>query len=185
MLKPRVRLLSCAVLGALLALSPVAAATARPALQPPPPEMASAPPECAADQWPWGCLAECESDGDWTANTGNGYYGGLQFGQPTWREHGGLGYAPRADLATRAEQIKVAEQVLSTQGWRAWPDCSKRYGLPDRRVHIVRDGETMWSIAEKYKVKGGWQALQEANKDKVGPDPDGLVTGTWLIIPKA
>ncbi|MFF4955188.1 transglycosylase family protein [Streptomyces chattanoogensis] len=84
---------------------------------------------CADDQWPWGCVAKCESGGNWRANTGNGYYGGLQFGQRTWRHHGGLLYAPRADLATRDEQIAVAERVLATQGWGAWPTCSRRYGL--------------------------------------------------------
>ncbi|AJT68025.2 transglycosylase family protein [Streptomyces chattanoogensis] len=84
---------------------------------------------CADDQWPWGCVAKCESGGNWRANTGNGYYGGLQFGQRTWRHHGGLVYAPRADLATRDEQIAIAERVLAIQGWRAWPTCARRYGL--------------------------------------------------------
>ncbi|MFJ9418159.1 MULTISPECIES: transglycosylase family protein [unclassified Streptomyces] len=84
---------------------------------------------CAGDQWPWGCVAKCESGGNWRANTGNGYYGGLQFGQPTWKGYGGLDYARRADLATRDEQIAIAEKVLASQGWRAWPACSKRYGL--------------------------------------------------------
>ncbi|MFG2136975.1 transglycosylase family protein [Streptomyces sp. NPDC048650] len=84
---------------------------------------------CAGDQWPWGCVAKCESGGRWDANTGNGYYGGLQFGQPTWKGFGGLEYARRADLATREEQITVAERVLAIQGWGAWPVCAKRYGL--------------------------------------------------------
>jgi nucleoid-associated protein YgaU len=188
MLKPRFRLLPCALLGALLALFPLSAATAAPAsgpaVAPPPSARGSAPQDCAKSQWPWNCLAECESSGDWAANTGNGYYGGLQFKQSTWEEHGGLQYAQRADLATRTEQIEVAEKVLSTQGWSAWPDCSKRYGLPDRRVHIVKKGETLFSIAAKYKVKGGWKALHQANKDTVGPRPDGLNVGTWLVIPE-
>ncbi|MGW7411911.1 LysM peptidoglycan-binding domain-containing protein [Streptomyces sp. NPDC054863] len=180
------RLLSCAVLGALLALSPVSAATAAracPTVQPPPVERGFGPYRCAASEWPWNCLAECESGGDWKTNTGNDYYGGLQFEQPTWEEHGGLGYAPRADLATREQQIKVAEQVLTTQGWAAWPDCSKRYGLGDRRIHIVKAGETLSSIAAKYKVKGGWKALYQANKDMIGSSPDGLNAGTWLVVP--
>ncbi|MFI9052670.1 transglycosylase family protein [Streptomyces sp. NPDC053427] len=84
---------------------------------------------CAGDQWPWGCVAKCESGGNWRANTGNGYYGGLQFGQRTWKGYGGLDYAPRADLATRDEQIAIAEKVLAAQGWRAWPACSRHYGL--------------------------------------------------------
>ncbi|UNO44289.1 transglycosylase family protein [Streptomyces sp. MST-110588] len=85
--------------------------------------------KCADDIWPWGCIAECESGGNWSANTGNGYYGGLQFRQSTWEEYGGLAYAPRADLATREQQILVAERVRESQGWNAWPECAKRYGL--------------------------------------------------------
>ncbi|MFJ6700512.1 transglycosylase family protein [Streptomyces sp. NPDC091272] len=187
MLKPRSRFLSCAVLGALLALCPLSAASAAagPAVQPMPMPAAeqSGPPSCAADQWPWGCLAECESGGNWKTNTGNSYYGGLQFGQRTWEEYGGLEYAPRADLATRGEQIKVAEEVLATQGWAAWPDCARRYGL-EGRVHIVRKGETLSSIARKYQVKGGWKALYQANEKMVGPRADGLNVGTWLVIPR-
>ncbi|MFH9422368.1 transglycosylase family protein [Streptomyces sp. NPDC017529] len=80
----------------------------------------------------WNCIAECESGGDWQKNTGNDYYGGLQFRQSTWKAHGGLAYAPRADLATRKEQIAVAKRVLRRQGWSAWPHCAKRYGLAGR-----------------------------------------------------
>ncbi|MFJ6751197.1 MULTISPECIES: transglycosylase family protein [unclassified Streptomyces] len=89
---------------------------------------------CAEKYWPWGCIAECESGGDWHINTGNGYYGGLQFWQPTWERFGGLAYARRADLATRDEQIAVAEKVLAEQGWGAWPVCAKRYGLSGKRI---------------------------------------------------
>ncbi|XIE77971.1 transglycosylase family protein [Streptomyces sp. SBR177] len=81
---------------------------------------------CVKDQWPWGCVAACESSGDWHANTGNGFYGGLQFWQPTWDEFGGRRYARRADLATRAQQIAVAEEVLRVQGWG--PGRSARSG---------------------------------------------------------
>src|SRR5215217_2834908 len=64
----------------------------------------------------WDGVAECESGGDWSINTGNGYYGGLQFSQSTWEEYGGLEFAERADLATKEEQIIVAERVLDGQG---------------------------------------------------------------------
>ncbi|WP_411059779.1 transglycosylase family protein [Streptomyces sp. E11-3] len=138
--------------------------------------------ECPPEKSPWTCLAECESSGDWQINTGNGYYGGLQFWQPTWEEHGGLAYAPRADLATREQQIKVAEEVLLTQGWEAWPQCSKRYGF-ESGSHVVRKGETLSSIAAFYRVKGGWSALYQANKKAVGRDPDRLAIGTRLVIP--
>ncbi|MGP4003406.1 transglycosylase family protein [Streptomyces sp. 8N706] len=79
----------------------------------------------------WDRLARCESGGRWNANTGNGYYGGLQFGQSTWVAHGGRAYAERADLATRREQIEVARSVLRTQGWNAWPGCSRRTRLTE------------------------------------------------------
>lgn len=74
----------------------------------------------------WDMLAMCESSGNWQINTGNGFYGGLQFWQPTWEEFGGLEFAPRADLATKQQQITVAERVLAVQGTQAWPDCSNR-----------------------------------------------------------
>lgn len=68
----------------------------------------------------WDAIAACESSGDWQANTGNGHYGGLQFSQSSWAAAGGLEYAPRADLATRAEQIAVAERLARIQGMSAW-----------------------------------------------------------------
>ncbi len=77
----------------------------------------------------WDRVAACESSGNWSINTGNGFYGGLQFVQSTWVGYGGRAYAPRADLATRAEQIAVAQRVLASQGPGAWPVCSKRAGL--------------------------------------------------------
>jgi len=77
----------------------------------------------------WDRLAMCESTQNWAANTGNGYYGGLQFDRGTWLRHGGGGYAPRADLASRAQQIAVAVTTQAVQGWGAWPFCSRRLGL--------------------------------------------------------
>ena len=81
----------------------------------------------AAD--PWQKVAACESGGNWEINTGNGYFGGLQFAQGTWEAYGGTAYAPRADLATKAQQIAVAEKVLKGQGPKAWPNCGPRAGL--------------------------------------------------------
>lgn len=85
----------------------------------------------------WDLLAnECESSGNWHINTGNGFYGGLQFHPKTWEAYGGLEFAPRADLATREQQIIVAERVAYTgygntlpQGFAAWPHCSFVLGL--------------------------------------------------------
>lgn len=73
----------------------------------------------------WSGVAQCESGGNWSINTGNGYFGGLQFSQPTWVAYGGLAYAPRADLATPAQQIAIAEKVLAGQGKGAWPVCGR------------------------------------------------------------
>jgi len=80
----------------------------------------TAAPANAASGETWDALAQCESSGNWHINTGNGYYGGLQFSQSTWAAYGGLDYAPRADLATREQQIAVAEKTLAGQGWAAW-----------------------------------------------------------------
>lgn len=83
----------------------------------------------AADVNTWNKVAACESTNNWSINTGNGFYGGLQFTQSTWKAFGGTVYAPRADLATKSQQITVAEKVLDGQGPGAWPVCSQRAGL--------------------------------------------------------
>ena len=74
----------------------------------------------------WSGVAQCESGGNWAVNTGNGYYGGLQFTNSTWAANGGTAYASRADLASASQQIAVAERVLQTQGVGAWPVCGAR-----------------------------------------------------------
>jgi LysM repeat protein len=83
----------------------------------------------AASGSTWDRLAQCESGGNWQINTGNGYYGGLQFSPSTWRAFGGGEYASSAHRASRAEQIAIAERVLARQGWGAWPACSRKLGL--------------------------------------------------------
>jgi len=77
----------------------------------------------------WDRLAGCESTNDWDINTGNGYFGGLQFSNSTWRAFGGLEFAPRADLATREQQIIVATRTQKAQGWNAWPTCTRKLGI--------------------------------------------------------
>ncbi|WP_051943893.1 transglycosylase family protein [Streptacidiphilus rugosus] len=77
----------------------------------------------------WDAVAQCESSGDWSINTGNGYYGGLQFDQSTWDAYGGQQYASRADLASKDQQIATAEKVLASQGPGAWPVCGPQAGL--------------------------------------------------------
>jgi resuscitation-promoting factor RpfA len=76
----------------------------------------------------WDAIAQCESGGNWHINTGNGYYGGLQFSRGTWQANGGGKYASTADKASRSEQIAIAERVLDGQGLGAWPVCGKKGG---------------------------------------------------------
>lgn len=83
----------------------------------------------AAPDSDWDRLAQCEAGGNWNINTGNGYYGGLQFSASTWRAYGGEEFAPYAHQATREQQIIVAERTLAAQGWGAWPACSASLGL--------------------------------------------------------
>ncbi|MBL1107219.1 transglycosylase family protein [Streptomyces sp. 5-8] len=77
----------------------------------------------AATSAEWDTVAQCESGGNWAINTGNGYYGGLQFSASTWAAYGGTQYAATADKATKGQQISVAEKVLAAQGKGAWPVC--------------------------------------------------------------
>lgn len=164
----------------LLVLASAAAVAAPP---PPRPGAPGRAVDCGpGGQWPWDCVADCESGGRWAVNTGNGFYGGLQFWQPTWEEHGGLAFAPRADLATREQQIRVGEELLGSQGWEAWPVCAKRYGLAGR-MHVVRGGDTLVAIARKRGVPGGWQALYAANRGVIGDRPGVLRIGMLLALP--
>lgn len=87
--------------------------------------IAMAAPANAAYAPNWDMLAQCESSGNWSINTGNGYYGGLQFSHSTWQAYGGTGYAHQA---SKAEQIRIAEKVLASQGPNAWPACTAKTG---------------------------------------------------------
>jgi resuscitation-promoting factor RpfA len=187
----------------------VAAATAAASAMP---VVAAVTPAQAATDSTWDRLAMCESSGRWHVNTGNGYYGGLQFWPATWRSFGGAAYAARADLATREQQIAVAERVLAVQGWGAWPACSAKLGLTasDARgarasrtaarppvatrtappaaassggVYTVRRGDTLSGIAARLKAAGGWKALWKANRAVIGPNPNLLRVGTRLAVP--
>jgi resuscitation-promoting factor RpfA len=163
----------------------------------------------AATDRTWNRLAQCESSGDWHINTGNGYYGGVQFSDSTWDGFGGERYAPRADLATRAQQIQIAEKVLDVQGWGAWPACSAELGLdsgdaagtpngPDRPSrdgdrkrrpapapngsdYTVRSGDTLSKIARAQDVDGGWRAIWRANPQL--SDPNVIEVGQRLTLP--
>jgi len=86
----------------------------------------SMPAANAVDGATWDALAQCESGGNWSINTGNGFYGGLQFTQQSWN---GVGMSGSPATATRAQQIEAGERLLAIQGWGAWPACSAKLGL--------------------------------------------------------
>ena len=85
-----------------------------------------AAPAQAAPTSVWDRVAACESGGNWHINTGNGYYGGLQFDSGTWLSNGGGSYAPRADLASREQQIAIATRLYNARGASPWPVCGQR-----------------------------------------------------------
>lgn len=105
-------------------LPPPAAPAPSPAAPGPPPVVLAAPAEL------WDSIAWCETGDDWHADTGNGRQGGLQLSPSTWMAHGGGQFAPRADEASREQQIVVADRVRAEQGWQAWSSCAD--GLPPR-----------------------------------------------------
>ncbi|MFI0513881.1 transglycosylase family protein [Streptomyces sp. WSLK1-5] len=187
----------------------------------------------AATASEWDAVAQCESGGDWSINTGNGYYGGLQFSASTWAAYGGTQYAAQANQASKSQQIAVAEKVLASQGKGAWPVCGtglssatysggssssssnsgsssntssrstdeqsasrstdrpaakktvttptgKKVKKGDGEYKVVK-GDTLSSIAEKHKVKGGWQKLFKLNKDIID-DADFIFPGQQLHL---
>jgi hypothetical protein len=167
-------------------------------------------PANAATGKTWDRLAMCESSGRWNINTGNGYYGGLQFGHPTWVGFGGKAYAKRADLASRMGQIRTAEKVLKVQGWKAWPSCSRQLGLTEAdkagdpsgtpkpapkkapkkapkgpgdgyAEYKVVPGDTLSRIAYKRHQAGGWKAVWERNRP-VLKNPNVIYVGQRLDV---
>lgn len=106
----------------------VTSPTPQPMEEPDPTEVAS-PQLTISGYGIWDRLAECESNSRWHIATGNGFYGGLQFDKATWARHGGLAYAWRADVATREQQILIAQRTQASQGWSAWPYCSRHLGF--------------------------------------------------------
>ncbi|MFJ8075228.1 transglycosylase family protein [Streptomyces sp. NPDC096176] len=166
----------------------------------------------AATTSEWDAVAQCEAGGNWSINTGNGYYGGLQFSASTWAAYGGTAFASTADQASKSQQIQIAEKVLAGQGKGAWPHCgvglssaspesgsteqskpsTERSEAPTTRSersaapapaekaapkaksfkkgdgeYKVKAGDTLSTIAEAEKVKGGWEKLFDLNKDIV------------------
>ncbi|OIJ64170.1 transglycosylase family protein [Streptomyces mangrovisoli] len=122
----------------------------------------------AADNGVWDRIAQCESGGNWHINTGNGYYGGLQFSAGTWRAYGGTAYAPRADEASRSAQIAVATKVQHAQGWGAWPVCSARAGAygsaPEHASVTTRSTESGTDRTTKSTGSAGRKASKTTTR---------------------
>ncbi|MGW3162093.1 transglycosylase family protein [Streptomyces sp. NPDC001142] len=136
----------------------------------------------AADSGTWDRVAECESGGSWSADFGNGSYGGLQLTPEVWKAYGGEAYAPRADLASRAQQIAVAEEILGDRGPQAWPSCAPLSGLATGGgLPGVDPGETSSGKpagdtgAEEGAKKTGGAGAEEGAKpaDKSSQSPSG------------
>jgi hypothetical protein len=167
-------------------------------------------PAAAATAAEWDQTAMCESTGNWAINTGNGFYGGLQFTNSTWAAYGGTAFAARADLATKTQQITIAERVLwkgyngtPPQGKGAWPVCGvglsntpynspappKRQSNPvdppdaSDGEYTVKRGDWLSTIAPKLGVDGGWQRLYEINRKVIGPNPNLIYPGMRLALP--
>ncbi|MFF2661939.1 transglycosylase family protein [Kitasatospora sp. NPDC058032] len=128
----------------------------------------------------WDALARCESGGRWSANTGNGYYGGLQFDAATWRANGGPAYAPRADRATREQQIAVAERLAGRRGLAPWAACGAR---------IARGGEPPAARAET-RERGDRPARTRPQTPAVPASPrtgaaghqvEAVAEGSWTV----
>ncbi|HLS77783.1 MAG TPA: transglycosylase family protein [Nocardia sp.] len=106
----------------------------------------------SAAQYDWDGVAQCESGGNWSINTGNGYYGGLQFSHSTWLANGGTGYAHNA---SKEEQIRVAENVLKTQGVGAWPVCGQYLTTatePEPQPQVAPLPEQLPAVPEESRV---------------------------------
>ncbi|MEU8817285.1 transglycosylase family protein [Actinoplanes sp. NPDC048796] len=201
----------------------------------------AAQPAQAAGSVNWDAVAQCESGGNWSINTGNGYHGGLQFTKSTWKAYGGGKYASTADKASRSEQIRIAEKVLDGQGIGAWPVCGKKAGSSKSYkghntsgasetkkssvkkkststhsshsthsthkkststthkssakttsthksttrtsgdFYVVRAGDTLAKIANRYQIEGGWERLAELNKSIID-DPNLIFPGQRIAI---
>ncbi|GGS10152.1 hypothetical protein Snoj_15590 [Streptomyces nojiriensis] len=127
----------------------------------------------------WNKVASCESTNNWRINTGNGYYGGLQFSQSTWRAFGGTAYAPRADLATKDQQIAVAEKVLKGQGPGAWPNCGKQAGLTRSGPAPAVTPQTQTQVQVQAPV------VRTAPEQGTGPRPTGtsVLPNPYVVAP--
>ncbi|MDO4910068.1 MAG: DUF3235 domain-containing protein [Corynebacterium sp.] len=151
--------------------------------------LTNTPQASAAPDSDWDRLAQCESGGNWQINTGNGFFGGLQFTKSTWEGFGGTMYAPYAHLATREQQIVIAERVLAGQGWGAWPACSAKLGLnsgatqrdADAALSYLPDfgGLNLNFLSALNSPAGLGQAVAEQNPNQAVDTLYSAVTGVF------
>ena len=122
---------------------------------------AAAPAANAAPASTWDALAQCESGGNWATNTGNGFYGGLQFTQQSWN---GVGMSGSPMNASREQQIEAAERLLAQQGWGAWPACSSKLGLSGNATPSYTDpGAAQQEVAPQAQAQQSYsEPVQEA-----------------------
>ena len=129
-------------------------------------------PANAASEDTWDAVAECESGGDWSINTGNGHYGGLQFNESTWEGFGGTEYASNAADASREQQIAVAERVLQEQGPGAWPSCGQEAGLTaDGGLENQEVSAGSGEAEEQGEAEGQTQDQAETSESEVQSAP--------------
>ncbi|MGW5117140.1 transglycosylase family protein [Streptomyces noursei] len=165
------------------------------------PAAAAPPPSSGTD---WDQIAACESSGNWHTNTGNGYHGGLQIAPSTWRAYGGGRYAPRADLASRAEQIAIGERIAQDRGLSPWPNCGVQGAAtsdraassrgpappsaeahrttPRRGTYTVRPGDCLSDIAHHTDAPGGTSNLYALNRARLRNGPDRIYPGQRLRL---
>src|ERR1700724_239346 len=129
----------------------------------------------AATDGEWDRVAHCESGNNWGINTGNGYQGGLQFSPSTWRSAGGADFAPAANMASRDQQIAVAERVLARQGRGAWPVCGVGLSGPTQRTAPARPAVNEFLTLDAPELTGdapGAEPVVEALDVSTAPDPE-------------
>jgi LysM repeat protein len=146
----------------------------------------------AAPDSTWDAVAKCESGGNWSISTGNGFQGGLQFTPSTWRAFGGTTFASSANHASREEQIAVAERVLAKQGWNAWPVCSRKAGARGTSAtpRVVAADAPAKSVGSKPSthttpVSSGKHALRPAPGTPPLGTPTGLPGTNNPVVPAA
>src|SRR5512147_2543183 len=132
----------------------------------------------AATASQWDTVAQCESGGNWHINTGNGYYGGLQFSKSTWNGYGGQQYAARADLASRSDQIAIAEEVLDGQGIGAWPVCGKKGGS-SKHYSSTSDGGSRKSTRKATKDRSSRGDRPAARSHRAAKTPSAGAAGSY------